>query len=525
MISKIPTALFVLLIFFVGAALAQQKRRAGTATGERHPFTHDDRERAYRLHVPAKVKKADTPIPLVICFHGGGGTAEVASRMGWTPLADRENFVVVYPEGLNKHWNDGRDSQKFAEQDARVDDVVFVVALLEKLKTELPIDSERVFVTGASNGGFFSQRMAIEATDHLAGAGVMIATMPMPFADGRKKFKPSRPIPVLYMNGTEDPFVPYDGGPITPNFFPNRDSAKGEFGRGKCSSTDRAIEMWLKHNGLDAVEPKIESLPDTDIADGCTVERKTWAGGKEVASVVLYQVKGGGHTIPGGAQYLGERIIGKTCRDFDGIEATWAFFESQSNRDPEVSDRVVSQVSALPGQGLAALFGRLDRNGDGQLTVEEAPNRAAAIHSADTDKSGGVTLAELQAYLRKALPQEPDPEAEPVILVPRPLPEGAPVTRESCLAAADYSAEQNGYSFLVMHDGEILFERYDQGWTPDTPYRLASGTKSFSGVMLAAAVQDGLLSVDEPVSKTIAEWKADPRLSRITIRELLSTLR
>jgi len=154
--------------------------------------------------------------------------------------------------------------------------------------------------------------------------------------------------------------------------------------------------------------------------------------------------------------------------------------------------------------------------------VAEAPNRAAAIRSADADKSGGVTLAELQAYLLKALPPEPDPAAEAVVLVPRPLPEDAPVTRASCESAADYSAEQNGYSFLVMHEGEVLFERYDQGWTPETPYRLASGTKSFSGAMLAAAVQDGLLSLDESVAKTITEWRDDPSLAKITIRELLS---
>ena len=94
--------------------------------------------------------------------------------MGWTPIAEEENFIVVYPEGLNKHWNDGRNARKFAEQDAKTNDVAFVVALLDHLKKEFPkIDPKRVFTTGASNGGFISHRIAIEASDRFAAAGIV----------------------------------------------------------------------------------------------------------------------------------------------------------------------------------------------------------------------------------------------------------------------------------------------------------------------------------------------------------------
>ena len=82
---SVAGAVFILLI---GAVALAQGRRAGT--GERHSFTHGDRERAYRIHVPRQVANGKRPVPLVVCFHGGGGTAEVASRMGWTPLADEE---------------------------------------------------------------------------------------------------------------------------------------------------------------------------------------------------------------------------------------------------------------------------------------------------------------------------------------------------------------------------------------------------------------------------------------------------
>ena len=120
----------------------------------------------------------------------------------------------------------------------------------------------------------------------------------------------------------------YGGGPVTPNFTPRLiDSKEHDFGRGKCSSTDAAIKLWLSHNQLAGTKPKVAQLTDKDPRDGCRVERRTWSGGTAGSEVVLYRIEGGGHTIPGGAQYLPERIIGKTCQDFDGLKTIWRFFE------------------------------------------------------------------------------------------------------------------------------------------------------------------------------------------------------
>lgn len=89
--------------------------------------------------------------------------------------------------------------------------------------------------------------------------------------------------------------------------------------------------------------------------------------------------------------------------------------------------------------------------------------------------------------------------------------------------AAQYSRESRGLSVLVMKGDKIVFEDYQNGHTADRPWNLASGTKSFSGVMCAAAIEDKLISgFDEQVSDTITEWKSDPRKSKITIRQLLS---
>lgn len=97
-----------------------------------------------------------------------------------------------------------------------------------------------------------------------------------------------------------------------------------------------------------------------------------------------------------------------------------------------------------------------------------------------------------------------------------------PYTAESLRSAADYLKGRNGHALLVYHRDKLVFEEYFNGWSVDQPHRLASGTKSFSGAMLAAAVEDGLLTLDEKVADTITEWRDDPRKSQATIRHLLS---
>jgi CubicO group peptidase (beta-lactamase class C family) len=97
-----------------------------------------------------------------------------------------------------------------------------------------------------------------------------------------------------------------------------------------------------------------------------------------------------------------------------------------------------------------------------------------------------------------------------------------PFSSESLRSAADYLKDRNGHAMLVYYRDKLVFEEYFNGWAAAKPHRLASGTKSFSGAMLVAAVEDGLLRLDEKVAETIIEWKDDARKSQITIRQLLS---
>ncbi|MBX3479751.1 MAG: serine hydrolase [Caulobacter sp.] len=91
-----------------------------------------------------------------------------------------------------------------------------------------------------------------------------------------------------------------------------------------------------------------------------------------------------------------------------------------------------------------------------------------------------------------------------------------------CQAAQDYSAARRGVSVLVMRNGATVCEGYAGQGGPDRGWELWSGTKSFTGLIAAAAVQDHLLTLDEKVADTLPEWRSDPLKSQITLRQLLS---
>lgn len=88
-------------------------------------------------------------------------------------------------------------------------------------------------------------------------------------------------------------------------------------------------------------------------------------------------------------------------------------------------------------------------------------------------------------------------------------------------AAADYSVANGGEAVLVLRGQTIVFEEYDRGWTAERPHHLYSGTKSFCCALAAAAMADGILSLEERAADTLTEWQGDERKERITVRHLL----
>jgi polyhydroxybutyrate depolymerase len=275
----------------------------------------EGRTRTYIVHIPQNFKEG--LIPLLFCLHGGGGTAKgmISLTYGrFNELSDSEGFIVVYPNAVEKNWNDGRTDKEAKSTKENINDVGFILAIIDELSKKYNIDKTKIFSCGISNGGFMSCRLACDKSDVFSGVGILSATMGV---DYYPKCNPSKPLKVIIFNGTEDPLVPYNGGNIEV-FNKNR---------GKCISTDSLVDFWIKMNKCDN-GPSIITVPDLDPSDGTTVEKFTYPGCMNNSSLILFKITGGGHSWPGGKQYLGKKIIGNTCKDINACDEMWKFFKS-----------------------------------------------------------------------------------------------------------------------------------------------------------------------------------------------------
>lgn len=286
-------------------------------------FPHDGLDRTYRLHLPA-TDDPGKPTALLVVLHGGGGSGEKMEHLtlgGFNRLADTEGFVVVYPDAARypvakPNWNDGRGVEKYPAHRDGVDDVGFLSALIEHLAKTYGIDRGRVYVTGASNGAIMAFRLACESSDRITAIAPVIGSMAEPAAG---QCAPSRPVSVLMISGTEDPLVPWEGGPV-------------RFGRqrlGRVLPVHDAIRFWVRHNKCDP-SPRVTRVPDIDPSDGTRVVHETYDRCGQGTEVALYRIEGGGHTWPGGYPYAPLSVIGATSRDLDGSRAIWEFFREKS---------------------------------------------------------------------------------------------------------------------------------------------------------------------------------------------------
>jgi polyhydroxybutyrate depolymerase len=275
--------------------------------------------RTYRIYAPHLISRT-TPVPLILVLHGGGGTGEGMEKLtlgGLNRLADRDGFVVAYPDGVGRTWNDGRTNQQYRAQRESIDDVGFIAALIAHLAQTLPIDRGRVYATGISNGGLMALRLARELADRVAAIAPVAASMSDQIVQMRA---PARPISVLLIAGTKDPLVPFSGGDIG-------------FARGRkvghVISVAETIRYWAAFDHCPST--RVVTLePDTDPRDGTRVRREAYGPCREGTEVVFYEIDGGGHTWPGGLQYLPEWIIGKTSRDIDANAVIWSFLKKHT---------------------------------------------------------------------------------------------------------------------------------------------------------------------------------------------------
>jgi len=288
---------------------------AGPAVGE--TFNAGGVTRTYSAVIP----KA-TPAPLVLVLHGNTQQGvDMQTRTSWPQVAQREGFIAVFPDGLNRSWADGRSdaSRTGVLPPPGTDDTGFLTSLIAKFVNDGLADPKRIYVTGVSNGGAMTMTLVCRHAELFAAAGSVIANLT---AEMAKACAPSGPVPILMMNGTADPLMAYGGGRGTSRYAPD------------VLSTDATVAFWRKVNGCAEANRIAIALPDVNKDDKSTVTRFD-SDCPVDRDVVLYRVEGGGHRMPGAfpdARFVGavDAILGPQNRDIDGAETIWAFFKAHT---------------------------------------------------------------------------------------------------------------------------------------------------------------------------------------------------
>lgn len=276
----------------------------------------DGLTRTYLIRLPEKYNNSEQH-PLIFVLHGGGGKGAGMNKLTrFNKIADKNNFIVCYPDGLEKHWNDGREDEKYKVNGKFVNDVKFISELIDTLLKRYNIDSTRIYSCGISNGGMMSFRLACELSGRIAAIASVGSSMAV---DQLKFCNPQRKIPVMIIFGDEDPLVPFEGGEI--KVFGSK--------RGTVIPVQKSVEYWLKNN--DCNNNPEEYFQD-NFDDGTSLQKEIYLCG-DVSEVQYWLIKGGGHTWPGGKQYLPEFIIGKTSEEFNASNEIWNFFKKFSLAD------------------------------------------------------------------------------------------------------------------------------------------------------------------------------------------------
>jgi polyhydroxybutyrate depolymerase len=324
-IAVVLALLFAAAVYLLYAPRPPEPRLSGHAV--RQEIRVAERGRSYLLYAPARAEAAPA---LVIVFHGSmGSPAEVRrqSGFGFDRLADRHGFVVAYPQGYEGNWNDCRRAADFPARRLGVDDTLFFDALVARLRRERRVDPGRVFVAGVSNGGSFVLRLALERPDRVAAAAVFAASLSTD--DNSLCVLRGTPPPILFVNGTDDPINPFEGGEVTLFGFSSRGTVRSA----------EASAAWFAARER-ARGPMLRRIAPSDPSDSTRVEERLWRGPR--GEVALFAVIGGGHVLP---QTVSRppRLLGRVTTAIDGPAEAWDFFRRQPRRQSSLAR------SASPG--------------------------------------------------------------------------------------------------------------------------------------------------------------------------------
>jgi polyhydroxybutyrate depolymerase len=331
-------------LLFVAPSKAQETQEKVTV---------DDVPRTFTVHLPTGYN-SQQHYPVVILLHGLNQDADDMARLTHFSqlVADKNGIIAVYPNAARGQWNfgvrpeqpamsmgprgggrrggwggggggypgggggyprgggqsGGQNPDQTRNKPEPADDVAFLNEMLDQLPLKYSVDARRVYVVGLGDGGFMALRAGCSIADRVAAVAAVSAALPKTLI-----CLPSRPVPALFMAGTDDPIVPSSGGTFKPGQF-------------HVLSAEDSAKAWAKFDRC-GEKPAQEKLPASE-KGGKETKTFTFGNCQDNAQVVLYSIKGGGNTWPGGEQYLSEKEVGKTS-GLNANEIIWSFLSSR----------------------------------------------------------------------------------------------------------------------------------------------------------------------------------------------------
>jgi polyhydroxybutyrate depolymerase len=280
----------------------------GILQSKNHTIPFEFNNRSYRLHIPSSY--SGETMPLVIALHGRGMPAWLMElNSGWSRKADKEHFIVAYPNGV-KDIDGGQQSFNAgfccgSAMEEGHDDVGFVKAVIADVENQYSVDPKRIYVTGFSNGAMLAYKFAEEETDMVAAVGIVSGALSL--EDGSASLAvPKTVVPIIMMHGKNDETIPYGGG-------------HGKNNDISFSSFKDAVVFWVNNN-------KCELIPKKDLLNGVVFSKEVYTNCQKDADVVAITINDGTHAWFGGLQ---EAYKNLTLSNIKATDEIWSFFAKQ----------------------------------------------------------------------------------------------------------------------------------------------------------------------------------------------------
>ncbi len=311
-------ALLLCALLATCAEVSAQPVRPRTVRTLPETMMHGGVKRTFLLHVPRSYSPSQ-PVPLVVVLHGDSSSArEMEELTRLNPLSARDGFIVVYPEGVSRGWNDGLSKQALRGRRGEADDVGYLAQIVAALSSSYQIDPRRVYLVGYDEGAMMGFRAICELPGLFAGIASVMGTMPVSVY---KRCAATEAISILLINGAEDRLIPLE----------ERDRAR--FRLPELVSVEQTARFWADVNRCSPL-PAYKTRLDLDVRRSGFAREAVYPQCRSNTQVMIFALHGSGHGWPEATLsplmgFAAKQVLGASLEGQNVSDVVWRFLSRQ----------------------------------------------------------------------------------------------------------------------------------------------------------------------------------------------------